>query len=111
MEGNKVFKLAVNAMVNTSIEAIDLARLKFADINWLIPHQANMRIISAIGSRLGLSDDKVISNLYKLGNTSAASIGLALDEAVRSGKVKKGDILLLTAFGGGMTWGSTVLRW
>ncbi|HBM16473.1 MAG TPA: 3-oxoacyl-ACP synthase [Lentisphaeria bacterium] len=111
MEGNKVFKLAVNAMVNTSNEAIDLARLKSSDINWLIPHQANMRIINAIGTRLGISNDRVITNLSKYGNTSAASIGIALDEAVRSGKVKKGDLLLLTAFGGGMTWGSSILRW
>lgn len=111
MEGNKVFKLAVNAMVSSSRDALDLARLKCEDIDWLIPHQANMRIISAVGSRLGIPDEKVISNLYKYGNTSAASIGLALDEAIRSGKVKKGDNLLLTAFGGGMTWGSSVLKW
>lgn len=111
MEGNKVFKLAVNAMVSSSRDALDLARLKCEEIDWLIPHQANMRIISAVGSRLGIPDEKVISNLYKYGNTSAASIGLALDEAARSGRVKKGDKLLLTAFGGGMTWGSSVLKW
>lgn len=111
MEGNKVFKLAVNAMVNSCKDALDLARIKNTDIDWLIPHQANMRIISAVGSRLGIAEEKVISNLHKYGNTSAASIGLALDEVVRSGKVKKGDKLLLTAFGGGMTWGSSVLKW
>lgn len=111
MEGNKVFKLAVNAMVNSCKDALDLARLKCEEIDWLIPHQANMRIISAVGSRLGIPDEKVISNLYKYGNTSAASIGIALDEAIRSGKVKRGDKLLITAFGGGMTWGSSVLKW
>lgn len=111
MEGNKVFKLAVNAMVNSCQEVLDTAHLKSEDIDWFIPHQANMRIINAVGERMKFPIEKVITNLWKYGNTSAASIGLALDEAVRSSKIKKGDKLLLTAFGGGMTWGSSILRW
>lgn len=111
MEGNKVFKIAVTSMVNSCHEVMEIAHLKSKDIDWLIPHQANMRIIGAVGERLKIPTEKVISNLWKYGNTSAASIGLALDEAVRAGKVKKGDKLLLTAFGGGMTWGSSILRW
>ncbi len=111
MEGNKVFKIAVTSMVNSCHEVLEAAHLKSEDIDWLIPHQANMRIIGAVGERLKIPTEKVISNLWKYGNTSAASIGLALDEAARSGKVKKGDRLLLTAFGGGMTWGSSILRW
>ena len=111
MEGNKVFKLAVTAMVNACHEVLETAHLKCEDIDWLVPHQANIRIISAVGERLKIPTEKVITNLWKYGNTSAASIGLALDEAVRSGKVKKGDRLLLTAFGGGMTWGSSILKW
>jgi 3-oxoacyl-[acyl-carrier-protein] synthase-3 len=98
-------------MVNSCYEVLEMAHLKNEDIDWLIPHQANMRIIGAVGERLKIPAEKVISNLWKYGNTSAASIGLALDEAVRVGKVKKGNKLLLTAFGGGMTWGSSILRW
>ena len=111
MEGNKVFKLAVNAMVGACKEALDLAHLSYSEISWLIPHQANMRIIKAIGSRLDIPIEKVCINIEKYGNTSACTIMLALDELVRSGKVNKGDRVLVTAFGGGMTWGAAVLKW
>lgn len=111
MEGNKVFKLAVNAMVNSSRTAMELAHLKPEEIQWLLPHQANMRIISAVGQRLGFSKESVAVNLHKYGNTSAASIMLSLDEMVRNGYIKPGDKILMTAFGGGMTWGSAVLVW
>jgi 3-oxoacyl-[acyl-carrier-protein] synthase-3 len=111
MEGNKVFKLAVNAMVNSCNEALDLANLSYSDISWLIPHQANMRIIKAIGARLDMPEERVCINIEKYGNTSVCSIMLALDELVRSGKVHKGDKILATAFGGGMTWGAAVLDW
>ena len=111
MDGNKVFKLAVNAMVDSCFDVLETANLKCSDIDFLIPHQANMRIISVVGEKLGFHPSKVISNLEKYGNTSAASIGIAMDEAVRSGTVKRGDFLLFTAFGGGMTWGSSIIRW
>ena len=111
MEGNKVFKLAVNAMVDACKEALNLAHLSYSEISWLIPHQANMRIIKAIGSRLDMPLEKVCINIEKYGNTSACTIMLALDELVRSKKISEGDRILITAFGGGMTWGATILKW
>ena len=111
MEGNKVFRLAVNAMVGACKEVLDLAHLSYSDISWLIPHQANMRIINAIGSRLAMPKEKVFINIEKYGNTSACTIMLALDELVREKKVVEGDKILITAFGGGMTWSATLLKW
>ncbi len=111
MEGNKVFKLAVNSMVGSCREVLELAHLKSEDIKWLIPHQANMRIISAVGSRFGFPSEQVATNLHKYGNTSAASIILAMDELIRDGRIQKGDKILITAFGGGMTWGAAILKW
>ena len=110
MEGNKVFKLAVNAMVKSSKEALEQAHITSDEIKWLIPHQANMRIMTAVASRLGVEVERVPVNLDRHGNTSAASIILSLDEYVRAGKISKGDKVLLTAFGGGMTWGASVLE-
>ncbi|MCP4180090.1 MAG: ketoacyl-ACP synthase III [bacterium] len=111
MEGNKVFKLAVNAMVGACKEALELSNLTCDDLSWVIPHQANMRIINAVGTRLSISPERVATNLHKYGNTSAASIILVLDELTREDKLKQGDKILLTAFGGGMTWASAVLKW
>ena len=111
MAGNKVFKLAVTAMVKSSKEAMELAHVSSDEIKWLIPHQANMRIMTAVAERLGFAVDKVPVNLTMHGNTSAASIILSLDEYVRAGKIVPGDKILLTAFGGGMTWGASVLEW
>ncbi len=111
MEGNKVFKLAVNAMVSSCNEVLNLAHLAYKDINWLIPHQANKRIINAIGSRLDMPEENVCVNIEKYGNTSVCSIMLALDELIRDGRAKKGDKILITAFGGGMTWGAAILKW
>ena len=111
MEGNKVFKLAVNAMVGSCNEVLNLAHLTYKDIDWLIPHQANKRIINAIGSRLDMPEDRVCVNIEKYGNTSICSIILALDELIREGRVKKGEKILITAFGGGMTWGAAILKW
>jgi 3-oxoacyl-[acyl-carrier-protein] synthase III len=111
MEGNKVFKLAVNAMVSACRESLEVSNLTCDDITWVVPHQANMRIVNAVGSRLGISPEKVPTNLQRYGNTSAASIILMLDELVRENKIKKDDKILLTAFGGGMTWASAVLKW
>ena len=111
MAGNKVFKLAVTAMVKSSKEAMELAHTNSDEIKWLIPHQANMRIMVAVAERLGFEVERVPVNLVKHGNTSAASIILSLDEYVRAGKITSGDKVLLTAFGGGMTWGASVLEW
>ncbi|MCK4738996.1 MAG: ketoacyl-ACP synthase III [Deltaproteobacteria bacterium] len=111
MKGNEIFKLAVRSMGSAVSEALKEARLKPSDISLLIPHQANNRIIKAMQQRLKLSDAQVFSNIEKYGNTSAASIPIALDEAVKSGRVKRGNNLILVAFGGGLTWASTVIKW
>ncbi|RII27259.1 MAG: 3-oxoacyl-ACP synthase [Geobacter sp.] len=111
MQGNEVFKLAVRAMEEVAHEALDANNLTVADLDLFIPHQANRRIIDAIGKRLGLGSDKVFINLERYGNTSSASIPIALDEANRSGRLKNGDLLMFDAFGGGLTWGSVLLRW
>jgi 3-oxoacyl-[acyl-carrier-protein] synthase III len=111
MQGNEVFKLAVRAMDEVAHEALAANGITTADIDLFIPHQANRRIIDAIGKRMGLSDDQVFVNLERYGNTSSASIPLALDEANRSGRIKSGDMLLFDAFGGGLTWGAALVRW
>ncbi len=111
MEGRETFKHAVTRMSQAAEQALELAGLQKSDINMVIPHQANARIITAIADRLGLPEDKTFMNLQKYGNTSAATIPVALDEANREGRIQRGDVLLLVAFGGGFTWASTVLRW
>lgn len=109
--GNEVFKGAVRAMEDAALTALKHNNLDVGDVNLMIPHQANLRIINAVGQRLGLTDDRLCVNVQKVGNTSAASIPIALDEAVREGRVKAGDLILLCAFGGGLTWGSALIRW
>ena len=111
MEGNQVFKHAVRCMADAGINAVERAGLDVTDIDWVIPHQANMRIIQAIADKVGISMDKFVVNLDKVGNMSAASIPVALDEAVKDGRVRKGDVLLFIVFGGGFTWGATVVKW
>ena len=111
MSGKEVFKLAVENMLGSCKQVLKESNLTVDDLRWLVPHQANTRIIQAIGKRLEIADEKVFVNLDKYGNTSAATIPIALDEIVRSGRVQHGDHLLLTAFGGGLTWGAMVLRW
>lgn len=111
MEGKETFKLAVNAMVSASRQTLAEAGVEPSQIKMVIPHQANMRIISAVAQRLDVPDDRVFANIQRYGNTSAASIGICLDEVVRSGKIERGDYLLLTAFGGGLTWGAMLLRY
>lgn len=111
MEGRETFKHAVTRMCQASEQALEMAGLKKEDISLVIPHQANARIITAIADRLGLPPEKTFINLDKYGNTSAATIPVALDEAHRQGRLKPGDIVLLVAFGGGFTWASSVLRW
>ncbi len=111
MQGNEVFKLAVRAMEDVAQEALAANGLTAADIDLFISHQANRRIIDAIGKRLGLAEEQVFVNLERYGNTSSASIPIALDEVNRTGRIKQGDIVLFDAFGGGLTWGATLLRW
>ncbi len=111
MRGNEVFKWAVNNLSRIVDEALESCSLTRNDIDWLVPHQANIRILSATARKLGLPMEKVIVTVDKHGNTSAASVPLALDEAVREGRIKRGELLLLEAFGGGFTWGATLLRY
>ncbi len=109
MDGPAVYKVAVRKMKQAAVEALERAEMAAADIDWVIAHQANFRIIEAVQKRLGVPDEKMITNLDKYGNTSAASIGLALDEARRDGRVGSGDRILMVAFGGGLTWASSVV--
>jgi 3-oxoacyl-[acyl-carrier-protein] synthase-3 len=111
MRGNETFKMAVRSMEEVCREALNEAGLRPSEVTWLIPHQANQRIISAVGSRLGIPEERCYVNIDRYGNTSAASIPIALDEAVRGGKVNRGDIVLMTAFGAGLTWAASVVRW
>ncbi len=111
MAGNDVFKYAVKALDSVVDETLQANGLSKADLDWLIPHQANLRIIQATAKRLDMSMDRVVVTVDRHGNTSAGSVPLALDEAVRSGRVQRGQLLLLEAFGGGFTWGSALLRY
>jgi len=109
MNGQAVFKLAVSLLEQTASNCLKKAGLEAKDIDWLVPHQANIRIIQSTAKKMGLSMDKVILTVQDHGNTSAASIPLALDHGVRSGQIQKGQNLLLEGVGGGFTWGSAVL--
>ncbi|MBF0343739.1 MAG: ketoacyl-ACP synthase III [Nitrospirae bacterium] len=111
MKGNETFKVAVRTLEKLVVDALAKNDLKPSDLSLLIPHQANMRIISATADRLGIGLDKVMINLHRCGNTSAASVPIALDEAVVSGRVKTDDLIMLEAFGGGLTWASALIRW
>ena len=111
MEGNEVFKIAVRMLTEVAEEALAANQLTREQIDIFIPHQANRRILEATAKRLKLTDEQVYINVDRFGNTSAASIPIALDEAHRNGRVKPGDIVLLDAFGGGFTWASALIRW
>jgi len=111
MSGGDVFKLAVNAMVRSCKEVMETAGVTADDIKWLVPHQANYRILKAVASRLKIPEDEVYMNVSRYGNTSAASIGLCLDEIADGKQAQKGDYILLTAFGGGLTWGAMLVKW
>ena len=111
MEGNAVFKFAVRVLGEVAEEALAASGLAKSQIDWLIPHQANIRIIQATAKRLGLSMEKVVTTVDRHANTSAASIPLALDEAVRDGRVRSGQHVMLAGVGGGFTWGSVLIRW
>jgi 3-oxoacyl-[acyl-carrier-protein] synthase-3 len=111
MRGNETFKIAVRSLEEVSREVLAKAGLTPDDVTWFIPHQANQRIISAVGDRLGIPAERSWVNVERYGNTSAASIPIALDEAVRAGRVKQGDVVLMAAFGAGLTWAASVVRW
>jgi len=111
MAGRDVFKLAVNAMVSSCKKVLEEANVSIDQVRWLIPHQANERIMKAVAQRLPMEEERVFMNIGKYGNTSAASIGICIDEMMRSGQVEKGDYVLLTAFGGGLTWGAILIKW
>ena len=111
MKGNETFKVAVRRIESACKEALEMAMIPAERVRWFIPHQANTRIINAVAERLGWPNERLYINIDRYGNTSAGSIPIGLDEVVRDGKVKEDDILLFSAFGAGLTWGSSVVRW
>lgn len=111
MKGNEVFKVAVNTLGRIVDETLEANQMEKSDVDWLIPHQANIRIIAATARKLNMSMDRVVVTVDRHGNTSAASVPLALDEAVRAGRIRRGETLLMEAFGGGFTWGSVLVRY
>ena len=111
MEGREVFKYAVRAMEDAVLQLLEKEKICIDDISLMIPHQANIRILNKLLSRLGVKKEKVFINVHKYGNTSGASIPIALDEANREGRINQGDLLLICSFGGGFTWGAGLLRW
>jgi 3-oxoacyl-[acyl-carrier-protein] synthase III len=111
MQGQEVFRRAVRAVVDSALATIDRAGVPASEVAWFVPHQANLRIIESAANRLGIPRDRTIVNIDRYGNTSAASIPLALAEAADDGRVRDGDLVLLSGFGAGMTWGSALLRW
>jgi len=111
MKGNELFKFSVRAMETVTRQAVEEAGVSLDQVRFLVPHQANLRIISAVAERLGVGEDRLVLNIDRYGNTSAASIPISLDELLRSGRVMPKDIIGLVAFGGGVTWGAIVLEW
>jgi 3-oxoacyl-[acyl-carrier-protein] synthase-3 len=111
MAGRDVFKLAVERLGQAVMTALESNKLSASDIDWFIPHQANLRIINTVSEHFHLPREKVVITIHKHGNTSAASIPLALHEAVSDGRIKKNDLIILEAMGGGLTWGSALIRW
>jgi 3-oxoacyl-[acyl-carrier-protein] synthase-3 len=110
INGREVYQLAVRKIIETVEDCMTNCGISIKDVNLFIPHQMNARIIESVGKRLELADEQVFINIDKYGNTSAASIPIALDECVRGGRIKKGDVVLLVAFGGGLTWGANVIE-
>ncbi len=111
MRGNELFKVAVRSLEDVSRRVMKKANVCPDQLNLFIPHQANQRITEAVRARLGLSSDKVYTNIWRVGNTSSASIPICLDECVRGGRIQKGDLVLMSAFGAGVTWGAVLMRW
>jgi len=111
MLGNQVFKHAVTDIAQVMRDCAELVGIDIADVDWFVPHQANQRILNAVAKRLKLRPEQVISTVANHANTSAASVPLAMDAAVKDGRIKKGDLVMLEAFGGGFTWGAALLRY
>lgn len=111
MDGRETYKSAVTAMYRAALKALDRCKLDISQIKCIIPHQANLRIISAVGDRLGAKKDQVYVNVDKFGNTSAASVAIALDQVVEEGLIERGDLILMVVFGAGLTWGAAVIEW
>lgn len=111
MRGVETFKVAIRSMVDVSREVLAESGFTTADVDWFLPHQANERIITGVGERLQIPPERCMNNIARYGNTSAASIPIALDEYVRDGRLKRGDLILIAAFGGGLTWGAALVRW
>ena len=111
MKGNELFKVAVRSMTDISREVLEEAGVRAEDVSLFIPHQANQRITDAVANKLDVDDDRVYSNIAMHGNTSSASIPIALDECVEVGRIKKDDLILLASFGGGVTWAGVLIRW
>ncbi|WP_405366813.1 beta-ketoacyl-ACP synthase III [Ruminobacter sp.] len=111
MKGNEVFKVAVNTLSHVVTETMEENSIDRGELKWLVPHQANLRIIAATARKLALPMEQVIVNLDKYGNTSGASVPIALDEGIRDGRIKRGDLILLESFGGGFTWGSALIKY
>ena len=111
MNGKDVYKFATMEVATVLVEAFEKACITADDVDWLLLHQANIRIMDTVAKRLGIPKEKIITNLANYGNTSAGSIPLALDEAVRSGQVKKGDVIACAGFGAGLSWGATIFKW
>jgi 3-oxoacyl-[acyl-carrier-protein] synthase-3 len=111
MKGREIFKEAVRTLEQYAEMALEANGLKPSDVDWLIPHQANLRIIEAVAKRMEFPMSKVITNIDRFGNTSSATVPTAMDEAVRDGRIKKGQLVLLDVFGAGLTYGSVLLRW
>ena len=111
MDGREIFKNAVRIMQEKALDVLDLCCVKAEDISLLIPHQANIRIIETVAKRLKIPSQKVYVNIEEYGNTSSASIPIALSQALKSGRIHSGDYVLLVAFGAGLTWGATLIKW
>jgi 3-oxoacyl-[acyl-carrier-protein] synthase-3 len=111
MKGPELFKIAVKSMAEVSRQVAERAKVPLADVNLIVPHQANLRIINAVADRLGVGADKVFTNIDRYGNTSAGSVPIALDEALEAGRIHNGDLVMLNACGGGLTWGANLIRW
>jgi len=111
MDGGEVFKFAVRTLSTETLKILDKANVNLSDVKLIIPHQANIRIIDGAAKRLGIEKERIFTNIHKYGNMSAASIPIALNEAVLEGKIKKGDLIILVGFGGGLTWGSALIKW
>jgi 3-oxoacyl-[acyl-carrier-protein] synthase-3 len=111
MRGNETFKIAVRSLTEISGQVLAEGNVKPQELTLFVPHQANRRIIAAVGERLGIRDDQVYVNIERVGNTSSASIPIALDEVARQGRLRRDDTVLMSAFGAGLTWGAALLRW